>query len=120
MPVYNGPSTNGPLPICALLCTILVHFFRISLCQFVFFHVALFPYCALFMLDFFHMAPFACYNVCIVIFSCCTFFRVGLLLCIALFDVALLHGAMISFFILLLLQSAHVAIFSSCSLFIFH
>ena len=62
------------------------------------------------MLGFFHMAPFACYTVCIVIFSCCTFFRVGLFLCIALFD-ALLHVAMISFFIIFLLQSAHVAVF---------
>ena len=72
------------------------------------------------MLDFFHVASFVCYTFCIVIFSRCTFFRVALFLRIALFDVVLLHVAMISFFILFLLQSAHVAIFSCCSLFIFH
>ena len=98
----------------------LVHFFRISLWQFIYFHVALFPYCALFMLDFFHMAPFAGYDFSIVIFSCYTVFRVAFFLYITLLDVVILHVVMFSFFILLLLHSAHVAIFSSFSLFIFH
>ena len=51
-------SMDRPLSVCALQCTILVHFFRISLCQFIFFHVALFSRCALFMFHFFHTAPF--------------------------------------------------------------
>ena len=85
-----------------------------------FFSLHFFPYCTLFILHFFRMAPFACYTFCVVIFSCCTFFRVALFLCIALFDVAPLYVAMFSFFIVLLLHSAHVAIIYCCSLFIFH
>ena len=42
----------------ALKCTILVHFFHISLWQFIFFHVTLFSYCAIFMLHFFVLQSF--------------------------------------------------------------
>ena len=63
------------------------------------------------MLHFVHVALF-----CVVIFSCCTIFRVALyFLCIALFHVAFLHVAFL-FCILLLLHSSHVAIFSFCTI----
>ena len=80
-----------------------------------FFHVPLFS-CTFFILHHFHAALF-----CVVIFPCCTFFRVALFLCIALFHDALLHVAIFSFCILLLLHSSHVAIFpvalcSCCSI----
>ena len=81
----------------ALKCTILVHFFHISLWQFIFFHVTLFSYCTFFILRHFHAPLF-----CVTIFLCCTFFRVALFICIALFHVALLHIATFSFCILLL------------------
>ena len=68
IPVYNGPSSDGPLSVRALWCTILVHFFRISLWQFIFFHVALFSYSIihtflcknLFMVHFFSMLHSFC------------------------------------------------------------
>ena len=79
---------------------LLVHFFRISLWQFIFLHVALFSCCTFFTLHFFHLALF-----CVVIFSCCTFLRVALFLCIALFHVALL-----------LVQCFRFAFFFCCTL----
>ena len=94
----------------ALKCTILVHFFRTSLWQFIFFHVALF-----------HTAPYACCTfVYVVMFSCCTFFRVTLLLLVALFHIALSHVTMFSCCILRMLHSSHVANFSCCTLFILY
>ena len=68
-PVYNGPSTDGPLSVCAVKCNILVHFFRTSLWQFKFLYVTRFSCCTLFMLHFFilfhfHVAIFfSCFHV---------------------------------------------------------
>ena len=101
-------------------------FFHILLWQFTFFRVAFFSIYTLFMLYFFHTAPFLCRTfLCINFFmlhystlylfyvalcSCCTililyFVCVALFLCTALFHVALLHVAKFSFCILLLLLS---------------
>ena len=95
----NGLSTDGPLYVYALYCTsILVHVFRISLWQFIFFHVALFSCCTLFMLHFFHFAPF----------SCCTFFRAALLFCtissctFTRCDVFVLHSSPVALFLVVL------------------
>ena len=115
IPVYNGPSTDGPLSVYAPYCTILKHFFRISLWQFIFFHVALFSCRTFFILHHFHVSL-----ICVDIFPCCTFFRLALFLCIALFHGALLQVAMFSFCILLLLDSSHIAIFSYCTFFMLH
>ena len=110
--MYNGTSMDAPLSTCALQCTIFIHFFLISLWQFIFFHVGLFSCCTLFSFHFCHTAPFpcctfSCNNLFMLhFFSCCTLF-----LCIALFHVALLQVVMFSFCILLLLHSSHVAIF---------
>ena len=57
---------------------------------------------------------------CVVIFPCCTFFRVAFILCVTLFHVALLHVALFSFCVFLLLHSSHVAIFFCCTLFMLH
>ena len=107
----NGPSTYGPLYICALQCTSLVLFF--------------FPYFALVtfsMLHFFHLVFF---------FSCCTFsnvvtFRVAFftyctLFMLYLFRVAHFWGcnfSVLHFFHLILLSCftfLRVALFSSCT-----
>ena len=111
--MYKDPSTDDLFSVCALWCTILVHFFRISQGQFIcffiklhFLHVELFSSCT-FLLHHFYVALF-----CILIIPYWTFFRVALCLCIALFHLALLHFAMFLFCSLLLLHSLHVAIFS--------
>ena len=57
---------------------------------------------------------------CVVIFPCCTFFRVAFILYVTLFHVALLHVALFSFCVFLLLHSSHVAIFFCCTLFMLH
>ena len=114
-PVYNGPVTDSPLSVCALKCIILVYLFRISLWHFIFFRVALFSCCTLFIFHHLHIAFFY-----VEIFACCTFFRVILFLWMVLFHVALLHVVMFSFCIFLLLHSSHVAIFSCCTLFMLH
>ena len=101
--VYNGPSTDVPLIVCALfLCTFYVfhrgnlHFFMLY-----FSYVALLP-C---------FTSFFCSN-----FFMMHFFRVALFLCIAIFHVALLYVTMFSFCILLLLHYSHAAIFPCCNL----
>ena len=72
-----------------------------------------------FMLHFLHTAPFLC---CSFLCSnlCCTFFRVALFLCIEVFHVALLHVAIFSSCILLLLHSSHFANFSCYNFFTLH
>ena len=95
--MYNGPSTDSPLSVCALCFTILVYFFGISLWQFIYLNVALFygalySCCTFFILHHFHIALF-----CVVIFSCWTFFRVTLFLYIVLFHVVLLLVAIFLF-----------------------
>ena len=103
-PVYNGPSRDSSLSVCALQCTILVQFFRISLWQFIFFHAALFFRCTFFKLHHFYVALF-----CVVIFSCCPFFRV------ALFYV--LHYFMLHFYTLQCFRSAYLLHFFNAALF---
>ena len=66
-------SMDRPLSVCALQCTVPVHFFRISLQQSIFFHVALFSRCV-FMFHLFHTAPFPSSTFCVVISTYCTFF----------------------------------------------
>ena len=66
--VYNGPLTGGrpqlkdsPLSVCALLYTLPVHFFEISLFHDTllhYFHVITFLCCTLFMLHCLHIALF--------------------------------------------------------------
>ena len=89
----------------ALKCTILVHFFRTSLWQFIFFHVALFPYCTICMLHFcvcsnvFMLYFFSCYTPFISCsISYCTF---------TCYNVFVLH-------------SSHVALFPCCKFFLLH
>ena len=79
---------------CRNLYFFMLHFFMLYS-----FHVALFTYCTISMLHFF----------CVVIFSCCIFFRVARFLCIALFYVAVLHVAV--------LHSSLVALFPCCNFF---
>ena len=108
MEVYN----RRPI-IC--LCTI-VHYscalFPYFTVAIYIFHVALFSllhlYCTISKLH------FLCSNLFMLhFFSCCSFFM-------ALFNVALLHVAIFSFCILLLLHSSHVAIFPRYTLLMLH
>ena len=69
--------------------------------MFHFFYVALVSCCTFLILHHFYVALFLCSNL----FMLQIFFRVPLFLCIALFHVALLHVAMFSCYILLLLHS---------------
>ena len=108
-------SMDHSLSVCALQCTVPVHFFRISLQQSIFFHVALFSRCV-FMFHLFHTAPFPsstflCSNLYIL-----HFFSVALFLCSAPFHVSRLHVAMFSVCILLLLHSLYVAGFFCCTI----
>ena len=119
--MYNGTSMDAPLSTCALQCTIFIHFFLISLWQFIFFHVGLFSCCTLFSFHFCHTAPFPCCT-----FSCNNLFMLHLFF--------LLHSSFMycsiscctftscHVFVLhfLLLHSSHVAIFSCCTLFMLH
>ena len=84
--------------------TILVHFFCISLWQFMFFHAALFFRFTFFKLHHFYVAYF-----CVVIFLCCAFFRV------ALFYV--LHYFMLHFYTLQCFRSAYLLHFFNAALF---
>ena len=94
--MHHGPSTDLPLFVCV----------RISLWKFVFFHVALFSCCTVFILHHFLVAVFCSNLLMLHFFPCCTHF----MYC-ALFHVALLHVGLFSFCILLLLHSPHVATF---------
>ena len=136
-PVHNGPSTEGPLSICALYCTSLVHIFSIfhyfhvvlSSCSTIFvlhsYFVALWSRCILSMLhffnvvifrDFFHLVLFSCFIVLrVALFSCCThfelyFFRVALFSYCTPFSCC-------TFFIL---HFFRVAFFSYCAFFLLH
>ena len=124
-PVYNGPSTDSPLSICALYCTIFVNFFlHISLL--LPFHVALFLCCTLFMshlfscctafmwtlfmLYLFRVVHFSC-STCsmshffhVELFSCCTVLMLHLFVCFTPFMLRL-------FSCCLKLHSVHVALF---------
>ena len=113
-PVYNGPSTDGPSFVCAVLYTILVHFFRGSLWQFIFFHVTLFSCCTFFILHHFHVALFCVRIFHAALLSGCTLFKYCSISCCTF------TRCNVSFCILLLLRSSHVASFSSCSLFMLH
>ena len=74
----------------------------------------------LFLLHIFHTTAFPCGTFLCTNLFMLRFFRVSLFLCIALFHDALLHNAMFSFWVLLQLQSLHVAIYFCCTLFMFH
>ena len=101
-PVYNGPSTDDPLLVCALQWIILVplffqyftfvtffmsHFFTRYI-----FHVAFFSCCTLFVLHFGQVALFPCCIFCMLHFSCCNFpvlhfFHAALISCFTFFNV---------------------------------
>ena len=113
LPVYNGPSTDGPLSKCALSCTVLGHVFCIfHSCHFFhvapFFallHVAITSYCT-----FFCVAPISCCT-----FAYCTLFKLHLFSCCFM-----LHScSCYTFFVLHSFRVAisRVADFSSCTLF---
>ena len=91
---------------CGNLHFFVLHFFSIyTLFMLYFFHTApllcrTFLCINFFMLHYFHVVPFLCCTILILYFVC-----VALFLCTALFHVALLHVAKVSFCILLLLLS---------------
>ena len=95
-PVYNGPLMDSPLSF----YTFMLHHF----------HVALFPFCNLFVFYFFHDALsswctlFMLHFFCVVLSSCCTFFMLHSMLHFFTFHV---------FFVFHFSHSLHVA-------FIFH
>ena len=123
-PVYKGPSTDGPLSVCALLWTILVQFFRTLLWHFIFFRVALFSCCTFLILHYFYVALFW-----VVIFSCCIFFVLHLFSCSTLFmhctisgctftrcNVFVLHYSPVARFTFILLHFFPVALCSCCTI----
>ena len=121
-PVYNGPSTNSPLFVCAQKWTILVHFFRTSLWKFIFLHVARFSCCTLFMLHLFYTAAFPCCtflrsNVFMLhFFSSCTLFMNCSISCCTFtsYNVFVLHSSPVAIFAccnFFLLQFVHFALF---------
>ena len=79
------------------------------------FHVALFSFCNLFMLEFFHIA----------LFPCCTFsisnsFHVALFPCCTLFMSHSFHVALFPCWDFSILYFFHIALFSCCTFFMLH
>ena len=97
--MYNGPSADGPLSICALYCTFLSIF---HYCHF--FHVALFRDALLFSCCMFFMLNYLILQLsCVALFSCCILFRFPLFSYCTIF--------MLLFFAF---HSFYVALFSCC------
>ena len=109
-PVYNGPLMGSPLSGCALQCTILVHFFRISLSKFIFFHAALFSRCT-----FINIAPFPCCIFCVVIFFMLYFFS-----CCSLFMYCTISCCTFTRCNNFVLYTSFVALFACCNFFLLH
>ena len=61
-PVYHGLLTNGPLSVCAFLCTLLVQFPPNSFLSLYFIHVTLLLCCTFFILCSFHDSLFPMYS----------------------------------------------------------
>ena len=61
-PVYHGLLTNGPLSVCAFLCTLLVQFPPNSFLSLYFIHVTLLLCCTFFVLCSFHDSLFPMYS----------------------------------------------------------
>ena len=112
-PVYNDPSTDVPLSVCALQCTILGQFFfHVSLWQFILFHLVLFSCYTLFILKCFHAAPFPCWFFCVVIFFMQHYFHIVLFPCCTLFILHNFHLYLFSSYTLFMLHFVDIAQFS--------
>ena len=136
--MYKVPSTDGPLSICTIWCTILVHFFY------------MFHYCTLFMLQLFSccfmlfslhdplfcVALISCWTLSVLhffilhsfqvsLFPCCTFFilhsfQVSLFLCCELFVLHFFHFTKFFSGTFFMLYSFLVALFPCCIFFMLH
>ena len=85
-----------------------MYFFRISLYKVIFFHVALFSCCTVFILRYFHVVLF-----CVIIFSCGTFFVLHSFICCT---ISCCTFTRCSVFVLYFL----VALFACCNFFLLH
>ena len=106
IPVFNGPLKDGPLSVCAFLCTLLVQFFRNFTLSLHFLHVALFSCRTFSGSHSSHVSLFSCWNLFVLhssgvgLFSCCT--------------LSMLHFFRITYFSLFL----SLFMFSSCRTFL--
>ena len=100
LPVYNGPSTDSPLPISHYSCA-LFSYFTVE--------IYIFSCCTVFMLHQLHVALF-----CVVIFSC------TLSSCCTLFIYCSISCFTFTRCNVLVLHSAPVAIFACCNFFLQH
>ena len=89
-PVFNDPSTNFPLPVFALYCTILVYLFHVSLC-----HVVHFSCYTFFTMQSFNVILSSCSTFLInwTFFMACTLFMVALLSCCTFLVLRIFHFA---------------------------
>ena len=145
-PVYHGQLTNGPLSVCAFLCTHLVQFPPNSFLLLYFFHVTLLLCCTFFILCSFHDSLFPMYScklhyfrveIFAAAFFYCSiffmlhFFSITLLLFLAIlfttcdffvlhfFHMSLFYVTPFLFYTFFILDSVRVALFSLRTLFIF-
>lgn len=101
-PVFNDPSTNFPLPVFALYCTILVYLFHVSLC-----HVVHFSCYTFFTMQSFNVILSSCSTFLInwTFFMACTLFMIALLSCCTFLVLRIFHFAIFSYCIFLVLHS---------------
>ena len=121
-PVYHGLLTNGPLSVCAFLCTLLVQFPPNSFLSLYFIHVTL-----LLVSHYFYFWLF--YSL-LVISLCCTFFICHFFMlhpfCFTLssyyilFVLLFFRSELFSYFAISMLHFFRVALFSCCTFFIMH
>ena len=117
-PAYIGSSTDGPLSICALYCTILVHFFPIFVLHFG--QVALFPCYTVFMLHPLTLQFLVLHLLHLALFSCCSNCMLHFSFVFCFFHTALFWHYYFLYFTFFMLHFLRVALSSCSTFFVFH
>ena len=114
-PVYHGLLTNGPLSVCAFLCTLLVQFPPNSFLSLYFIHVTLLLCCTFFILCSFHDSLFPMYS-CKLHYFRVEIFAAAFCYCSIFF---MLHFFMLRFFSITLLLFLAI-LFTTRDFFVLH
>ena len=122
-PVYHGLLTNGPLSVCAFLCTLLVQFPPNSFLSLYFIHVTLLLCCTFFVLCSFHDSLFPMYSCKLHSFGVEIFpalFSYVTFLCYNLSVLPFLHITFFSCCSFSAQNSFHILLFPCCTFFVLH